>query len=95
MTRFSARTRSVICGKPDPSIYRLVAERLQEAPQSLVAIEDALAGVQAATTAGIRCIGLAFGARAEILRSAGADPVVSHFQQLSLPTLQERFSIEV
>jgi HAD superfamily hydrolase (TIGR01509 family) len=84
----------VACGKPDPSIYRLAAEYLQEAPQNLVAIEDALAGVQAATTAGIRCIGLAFGAKAEILRSAGADPVVSHFQQLSLPTLQEHFSIE-
>lgn len=84
----------VACGKPDPSIYRLAAEHLQEAPQNLVAIEDALAGVQAATTAGIRCIGLAFGAKAEILRSAGADPVVSHFQQLSLPTLQEHFSIE-
>jgi HAD superfamily hydrolase (TIGR01509 family) len=84
----------VACGKPDPSICRLAAEYLQAAPQNLVAIEDALAGVQAATTAGIRCIGLAFGAKAEILRSAGADPVVSHFQQLSLPTLQEHFSIE-
>jgi beta-phosphoglucomutase len=84
----------VACGKPDPSIYRLAAEHLQEAPQNLVAIEDALAGVQAATTAGIRCIGIASGAKAEILRSAGADPVVSHFQQLSLPTLQEHLSIE-
>lgn len=83
----------VACGKPDPSIYRLAAEYLQEAPQNLVAIEDALAGVQAATTAGIRCIGLAFGAKAEILRSAGADPVVSHLQHLSLPTLQKHFSI--
>lgn len=80
-------------GKPDPSIYRLAAERLREAPRNLVAIEDAVAGVQAASAAGIRCIGIAFGAKAEVLCSAGADPVVSHFQQLSLPTLREHFSI--
>lgn len=84
----------VALGKPDPSVYRLAAERLREAPRNLIAVEDAVAGVQAATTAGIRCIGFAFGARAEVLRSAGADPVVSHFQQLSLTALQEYFSIE-
>jgi len=40
------------------STYQLAAKHLHEAPQNLVVIEDALAGVQAATTAGIRCIGL-------------------------------------
>ena len=82
----------VACGKPDPSIYRVAAEGLREAPRNLVAIEDAAAGVKAATAAGMRCVGLAFGTKAEILRSAGADPVVSQFQQLSISTLQEHFS---
>jgi len=79
-------------GKPDPSIYCLAADRLRLAPGNLVAIEDAVAGVQAATAAGIRCIGIAFGAKKGLLRSAGADPVVAHFRVLSLSRLCEHFS---
>jgi len=41
----------VATGKPNPLIYRLAAERMQEEPQYLIAVEDAVAGVKAATDA--------------------------------------------
>lgn len=33
-------------GKPDPAIYQLVAERLNETPENLLAVEDAVSGVK-------------------------------------------------
>lgn len=43
-------------GKPDPSIYRLVAQRLAVAPAECLVIEDSLNGVKAALGAGMRCL---------------------------------------
>jgi HAD superfamily hydrolase (TIGR01509 family) len=77
----------VLVGKPDPSIYRLAAERLGESPQNLLAIEDASSGVKAATGAGLRCIGIGTDSRAEPLRAAGAILVVPHFRSLSVEAL--------
>ena len=81
----------VAAGKPDPMIYRLAAERLQEDPQHLVAVEDAVAGVKAATEAGMRCLGVAPTRRVEELRAAGADPVVPNFISFSLEQLRLHF----
>lgn len=78
----------VAIGKPDPSIYLLVAERLNEAPENLVAVEDAVSGVKAARAAGMRCVGIASAERAESLRAVGADPVIPDFQSLSLEQLE-------
>jgi beta-phosphoglucomutase len=78
----------VVTGKPDPLIYRLAAQRMDEKPQHLVAFEDAVAGVSAATGAGLRCVGLAVGQRAKHLSAAGADPVLPNFLALSLPQLR-------
>jgi beta-phosphoglucomutase len=75
-------------GKPDPLIYRLAAERLQEDPSNLVAIEDAVAGVKAARHAGFRCVGVAIGPRAKDLSAAGADPVLPNFVSFSLAELR-------
>jgi len=45
-------------GKPDPEVFVLAASRLgAEADRSIV-VEDALAGVEAARRAGMRCIGV-------------------------------------
>jgi HAD superfamily hydrolase (TIGR01509 family) len=41
----------VLTGKPDPCIYRLATERIQEDPEHLLAVEDAVSGVQAARKA--------------------------------------------
>jgi len=42
-------------GKPDPQCYLLVAERLGVAPDRCLVFEDAIAGIQAARNAGMRC----------------------------------------
>jgi beta-phosphoglucomutase len=81
----------VVCGKPDPAIYRLVAERLNEIPDNLLAVEDAVSGVRSARAAGMRCLGIAPAERAHTLRAAGADPVISDFQSLSLTQLEASF----
>ena len=81
----------VVYGKPDPAIYRLVAQRLDEAPEDLVAIEDAVSGVKSAMAAGMRCVGVASAERAEGLRAAGASPVITDFQGFSLDELKAGF----
>ena len=49
----------VVHGKPDPSIFLLVAERLRCAPAECVVIEDALVGIEAARRAGIAVLAVA------------------------------------
>ncbi len=44
--------------KPDPEIYFTAAKRLGVRPSDCIVIEDAIAGVQAAKMAGMKCIGL-------------------------------------
>jgi beta-phosphoglucomutase len=66
-------------GKPDPSVYRLACERLQVSPQFAMAFDDARAGVQAAKSAGMRCIGVASSGLCEQLLLAGAEAVVPSF----------------
>jgi beta-phosphoglucomutase len=78
-------------GKPDPAIYRLAAERLAETPESLLVVEDAVSGVKSARAAGMRCLGVASDQRADALRDAGADPVISDFRSLSLSRLKATF----
>jgi beta-phosphoglucomutase len=81
----------VASGKPDPAIYRLIAERLREIPENLLAVEDAVSGVKSARAAGMRCLGIASADRAETLRAAGADPVICDFESLSLLQLEAHF----
>ncbi len=82
----------VVNGKPDPAIYRLVAERLNEDPQDLLAVEDAVSGVRSAKAAGLRCIGVAPNERAEELRVAGAEHVFADFRSVSLEELKAQFA---
>jgi beta-phosphoglucomutase len=48
----------VRCGKPDPAVYLLAAERLGVPPGRCAVVEDAPAGVEAAHAAGMVCVGL-------------------------------------
>jgi beta-phosphoglucomutase len=72
-------------GKPDPQVFQIAAERLGVPPDRCTVIEDAVAGVQAAKAAGMRCIAVTFvGHHPEaLLRAAGADLVVATLEQLS------------
>lgn len=81
----------VATGKPDPAIYLLAAKRLGMAPECLVAVEDAVSGVKSATAAGLKCVGVGSAIHAELLRAAGADPVVPDFRTLSVNQLQDGF----
>jgi HAD superfamily hydrolase (TIGR01509 family) len=81
----------VDAGKPDPAIYRLAAERLQELPQHLLAVEDAVAGIKSARAASMRCMGVASEEHAYALRAAGADPVIPDFRELSVAELTLAF----
>lgn len=81
----------VTAGKPDPAIYQLAAERMQESPQRLLAVEDAASGVKSARAAGMRCLGLAPSRRASLLCAAGAEFVVPDFRSFSFSQLQAHF----
>ena len=82
----------VSTGKPDPAIYRLAATRMRELPENLLAVEDAVSGVRAARSAGLRCAAIAHNGRADFLRQAGANPIIEDFQSLSVMQLQALFS---
>lgn len=47
---------SIRAAKPDPAAYTEALARLHETPQDCVAVEDNVAGVHAATAAGVRCV---------------------------------------
>ena len=81
----------VTTGKPDPAIYQLAAKRMQEAPECLVAVEDAASGVKSARAAGMRCLGIATAHRSALLRAAGADPVIPNFRSFSFSQLEAYF----
>ncbi|PYX52584.1 MAG: hypothetical protein DMG79_00220 [Acidobacteria bacterium] len=78
-------------GKPDPAIYALAAAQMKEEPDHLLAVEDAVSGVKAARSAGMRCMGIAHNGRAESLRIAGANPIIEDFRSVSFGQLQALF----
>ncbi|SDO18261.1 HAD family hydrolase [Vreelandella arcis] len=74
--------------KPDPALYQLAAATLGEAPGDCLVVEDSVAGVTAATAAGMWVIGFTGAShvddgQAERLRQAGAWRILSHMQGLS------------
>jgi beta-phosphoglucomutase len=73
----------VLRGKPDPAIYSLARERLQLEAKYILAVEDAVSGVQAAVAADLRCIGIALHESPEKLMAAGALLVVREFNALN------------
>ncbi len=48
----------IVHTKPDPEIFLLAAKKLNIAPSDCVVFEDAEAGVEAALSAGMRCVGV-------------------------------------
>lgn len=85
---FSARM--VAHGKPAPDLFLHAAERMATPPASCVVVEDSVAGIQAARSAGMRVLGFAGAGHAgpgyaEMLAAAGADAVFTRMSDL--PTL--------
>jgi len=65
--------------KPDPEMYRLIAERFGLQPRLILAFEDSPAGIQAAVAAGMDCAGVGTSYPIEELRAAGANWYISDF----------------
>jgi len=78
-------------GKPDPDLFLLAAQALQIDPGRILVCEDAVAGVLAAKTAGMKCVGIAANGRESSLQQAGADLVVKDFAHTSLDDVRHLF----
>jgi len=65
--------------KPAPDIFVLAASRLGLRPQECLVVEDAVTGVQAAKSAGCKCLGLTTSFSEGDLLAAGADWVAPDF----------------
>jgi len=77
----------VVVGKPDPAVYQLACERMNVSPGDALAFDDAPAGVLAARSAGLRCVGVSNNGAAHSLLAAGAERVIAGFAGLSLDDL--------
>jgi HAD superfamily hydrolase (TIGR01509 family) len=82
----------VSAGKPDPAVYRLAAKEMSLPPEELLVLEDAPCGVQAARSAGMRCIGVATNGRTDALLQAGAERVIPNFVGMSVKKVLDLWS---
>ena len=73
-------------GKPDPEAYLLAARGLGIPPAHCLVFEDAVVGVQAARSAGMRIIGVSTAHTETELRAAGAERTIEHFEGVTWPT---------
>jgi beta-phosphoglucomutase len=78
-------------GKSDPGIFVRSAEKLQVAPHEVIVFEDAVSAIRVAKTIGMKCVGVAKGARGTQLLQAGANLVVSDFRALCLSDVMSLF----
>jgi beta-phosphoglucomutase len=79
-------------GKPDPALFLLAAQALQVDAGRILVFEDAVAGVVAAKSAGMKCIGIAANGRASMLKQAGADLVMVDFSHADLNDIGHLFA---
>ena len=77
-------------GKPSPQVFLLAAEKLKVTPADCLVIEDAIAGVDAALRASMKCLAVTNSHPAEALRAA--DMVVDSLEKVGLVDLQYLFS---
>ena len=73
-------------GKPDPAVFLKAAHLIGVPPERCVVFEDAVAGVESAKRAGMKCVAVATTNLAHALK--GADVVVERLDELSLDTFQ-------
>lgn len=75
----------VVHKKPAPDLFLAAAHKMKLQPPECVVIEDAVAGIQAAKAAGMRCVAVAQTFSAE--RLAGADAIFPDLTQLRVGDL--------
>ena len=74
-------------GKPAPDIFLAAAAESRVPPERCFVVEDATSGVQAAKAGGMACVGVARLGDELLLRSAGADWVVTSLDELPVAKL--------
>lgn len=72
-------------GKPNPIIYLHASAKLDVDPKFCIAIEDSAHGIQAAKSAGMRCIGINTSKNRESLRES--DFIIEGYHELDLQKL--------
>jgi len=77
-------------GKPDPTLFLKLASKLGAAPECCIVVEDAVAGVEAARRAGMKCIAVTTTNPAEAL--AQADIVAGGLDSLPQDTFHRLLS---
>jgi beta-phosphoglucomutase family hydrolase len=80
-------------GKPDPALLLKAACLIGVPPERCVVVEDAVAGVEAARRAGMKCIAVTTTNPAHALQAA--DMVVEGLETLPLDTFQRLFGEDV
>jgi HAD superfamily hydrolase (TIGR01509 family) len=78
-------------GKPDPAVFQMAAEGMGLSAGNVLVCEDAVPGVQAAKSAGMKCLAVAANGRRALLERAGADAVVEDFREVSVGELRHLF----
>jgi beta-phosphoglucomutase len=79
-------------GKPSPQVFQLAAQKLGVQPSNCVVIEDAIAGVAAAKSAGMKCLAVTNSHPADKLEKA--DLIVNSLEQIDISVLSGLFSKE-
>jgi sugar-phosphatase len=69
-------------GKPYPDVYLTAAAKLDLAPEHCLAVEDSIAGVTSAQTAGMKCIAVPLPELRRDARYLAADAVVDSLSQI-------------
>ena len=82
--------REVTEGKPSPQVFLLAARKLGIKPPGCLVIEDAVAGVEAATRAGMKCLAVTNSHPRTSLQEA--DLVVDTLEAVSVSDLQKLFN---
>jgi beta-phosphoglucomutase len=77
-------------GKPDPQVFQIAAKRLGLPSNRCVVVEDAVAGIQAATNGGMKSIAVRGAGHhpADAFYRAGAGLVVEALDEVSVPAIQ-------
>ena len=73
-------------GKPDPTLFLKIARLIDAPPKRCIVVEDAVAGVEAARRAGMKCVAVTTTNPAHALEAA--DVVVERLDELSPDTFQ-------
>lgn len=75
--------------KPDPTVFNTAAQFINALPERCVVFEDAIAGVEAAHRAGMKCVAITTTNEARHLQAA--DLIIDRFESVSVEHLNKLF----